>query len=143
MLLEKKVREAQVQQELLQAQLEMQELFFFFKHYVEPCYYGFVVETFYLIILCCIYFYELFLHSEEGDSIWTLPAFWVIAGIFIFFTGTSISSVMHGVLKNFSTQIMGLPLYSFIAQVLCVFLYGCPVVAFILLRKEKQARLFN
>ncbi|WP_026769283.1 hypothetical protein [Asinibacterium sp. OR53] len=117
-------------------------LFFFFRRYVEPCYYGFVVETFYLTFLCCIYFYELFLYSEEADSIWKLPAFWVITGIFIFFTGTAISSVMHGVLKNFSIRIMGLPLYSFIAQILCVFLYGCPIVAFILIRK-KQTRLSN
>lgn len=117
-------------------------LFFYLRQYAELWYYGFVIEGFYLTLLCCTYFYELFLHSEEGDSIWTLPPFWVVTGVFIFYTGTSLSSAMHEILKNPGMRVMGLPLYSFIAQVLSVFLYGCPTVAFILIR-EKQKRLSN
>lgn len=39
-------------------------------------------------------------------------------------------------------RIMGLPLYSFISQVLSVLLYGSPVVAFVLIRK-KQTKLLS
>lgn len=117
-------------------------LFFFFKHYIEPFFYGYTVAGLYLTLLCCVYFYELFLYSEEGDSILTLPPFWIASGIFIFFTGTSLSYVMHSILKNPSMRIMGLPLYSFISQVLSVLLYGSPVVAFVLIRK-KQTKLLS
>jgi hypothetical protein len=72
---------------------------------------------------------------------WTLPSFWVITGIFIFFTGTCLSNVMHSILTNPKIRILGLPLYNFIPQVLSVFLYGCPTVAFLLIRKQQTKQL--
>lgn len=117
-------------------------LFCFSRHYAEPFYYAFTITGLYLTLLCCVYFYELFLYSEEGDSILTMPPFWVATGVFIFFTGTSLSYVMHSMLKNPTLRIMGLPLYNFIGQVLSVFLYGCPVVAFVLIR-NRQTRSLN
>ncbi|PQV60581.1 hypothetical protein CLV53_10617 [Sediminibacterium magnilacihabitans] len=117
-------------------------LFFFFQRFTELFYYGMSVGSYYLTLLCCVYFFELFVNSEE-EILWSLPSFWIVAGTFIFFTGISLSFVMHKILAKPSVRIFNLPLYNFIPQLLSVILYGAYVVAFVLVKKKKQAQLLS
>lgn len=111
-------------------------LFFFYAVYVETYYYLMTLAGLYFTLLSCIYFYKLFIYTEEENVIY-LPDFWMAAGIFVFFSGVSLSFALHKTLAHPNIRIMNMSLYNFIPQVLSIILYGCFAVTFILCRKKK------
>jgi hypothetical protein len=111
-------------------------LFFFFAVYVESYFRIMTLASLYFTILSCIYFYKVFIHVEE-ENVVALADFWMVTGIFVFFSGTSLSFVLHHTLARPDIRIVGLYLYNLIPQVLSIILYGCFIAAFILCRKKK------
>ncbi len=111
-------------------------LFFFSYIYVESYFYLMALNGFCFTALSCIYFYRLFINVEEVSALF-LPDFWMAVGIFTFFSGISVSFVLHETLAHANIRIMGLYLYNIIPQVLSIILYGCFITAFILCRKKK------
>ena len=110
-------------------------LFFFYTVYVEAFYYVLTLVGIYLTLLSCIFFYQLFQRDEEGEAL-SSPDLWIVSGIFVFFTGTCLTFVLHKTLTGPDRWLFGQPLYNLIPQVLSIILYGFFAKAFMLCRKK-------
>jgi hypothetical protein len=116
--------------------------FCFYAEYSEMYYNTMVIGGFFLCCLCCTYLYEQFVLSDDFEvNLMTVPDFWMVTGILIFFVGISISFALHYFLKGDGITIFGMPLYHFFPQVLSVFLYGCITVAIIQWKKYQEKLL--
>ena len=113
-------------------------LFFFFSDYKSYDFYLPVYTGFYLAIVASIYLYKISIKDDTEFALTKQVGFWVASGVLIFFSGISISFLLHSFLKNATIKIWGMSIYNFIPQVLSIFLYGCITIAIIVCKKKNQ-----
>jgi len=81
----------------------------------------------YMIVLCCLFFYELLLHPLEGE-LRKVPMFWISTGILFFHLGDLSFDLLFNLLKNEAT---GKEFFTSINNNLILILYSCFIIAFL------------
>jgi len=81
----------------------------------------------FMIVLCCLFFYELLLHPLEGE-LRKVPMFWISTGILFFHLGDLSFDLLFNLLKNDAT---GKDFFQSINNNLILILYSCFIIAFL------------
>jgi hypothetical protein len=81
----------------------------------------------FMIVLCCLFFYELLLHPLEGE-LRKEPMFWIGTGILFFHLGDLSFDLLFNLLKNEAT---GKEFFQSINNNLILILYSCFIIAFL------------
>jgi hypothetical protein len=89
--------------------------------------YTVVLGSLFMIILCCLFFYELLLNPLEGE-LRKVPMFWISTGILFFHLGDLSFDLLFNLLKNDAT---GKEFFSSINNNLILILYSCFIIAFL------------
>jgi hypothetical protein len=89
--------------------------------------YTVVLGSLFMIILCCLFFYELLLNPLEGE-LHKVPMFWISTGLLFFHLGDLSFDLLFNLLKNDAT---GKDFFSSINNNLILILYSCFIIAFL------------
>ena len=81
----------------------------------------------FMVLLCCLFFYELLLNPLEGE-LRKVPMFWIGTGILFFHLGDLSFDLLFNLLKNDAT---GKEFFTSINNNLILILYSCFIIAFI------------
>lgn len=82
-----------------------------------------------IIIICCLYFY-FFLKKEEYVDIYKHPPFWIIAGLFFFYFGSTACNIFYTYLASINLK-QQIPVRFIIFALLNFILYSCWMRAFL------------
>lgn len=100
--------------------------------------YTFLVGSFFMVLLCCFYFYE----SVQADSIdlqlSRQPFFWVSSGLLIFYLGSVIINALFEYLVSNGLKSESAEIYKIINQSLNVILYSSFCIAFYLCPNNRK-----
>ena len=99
------------------------------------------IGAFIICILCLLFFYTHIKNPSQYKSLTDVPAFWMVAGILLFYTGISIYVAIYKSLADANIKIWGTSIQNFIPQVLSLFLYTAIIAAFIKCHRITKYRL--
>jgi hypothetical protein len=91
----------------------------------------------FMVIFCCLFFYELLLNPLEGE-LRKEPMFWISTGILFFYLGNLSFDLLYNLLKNDAT---GRDLFKSINNNLILILYSCFIIAFLCQRSLAKSLL--
>jgi hypothetical protein len=107
--------------------------FFFVQGYKTFDNYTVLVGSFILILLACLFFYELILKTDGEVSLLSVPMFWIGNGLFIFSTGTFFYISVFNYLNNKRVDWVE-DIFNLIMPNLNVVLYSCIIIGILLLK---------
>lgn len=88
--------------------------------------------------LCLLFFYALIKNPFGFRSLTDVPAFWMVAGILVFYSGISIYMTIYDTLAEKKIRLLGATLQNLIPQVLSLVLYSTIIVAFMKCRTMRS-----
>jgi len=97
--------------------------------------YTIVLGSMFMVIFCCLFFYELLLNPLEGE-LRKVPMFWIGTGILFFYLGDLSFDLLFNLLKNDAT---GRNLFQSINNNLILILYSCFIIAFLCQRSLRKS----
>ncbi len=100
--------------------------------------YTFLLGSFFIVIFCCLFFYESVLPEYLENTLTKQPFFWVCTGLLLFYLGSVIINALFEYLRSFDMQIEGKKIYGTINQSLNVILYSAFIFSFILCRNNSK-----
>ncbi|MBA4257978.1 MAG: hypothetical protein C0446_02360 [Chitinophaga sp.] len=100
--------------------------------------YTFLLGSFFIVLFCCLFFYESVLPEHLDHPLAKQPFFWVCTGLLLFYMGSVIINALFEYLRSYDLQEEGKRIYGIINQSLNVVLYSAFIYAFILCRKNKK-----
>jgi len=100
--------------------------------------YTFLLGSFFIVLFCCLFFYESVLPEHLDHPLAKQPFFWVCTGLLLFYMGSVIINALFEYLRSYDLQQEGKRIYGIINQSLNVVLYSAFIYAFILCRKNKK-----
>jgi len=100
--------------------------------------YTMVVGSIFMIIFCCLYFYELLLNPLEGDLLRD-PMFWISTGILFFYLGDLSYNLLFNLLQKYAVNTG--KLFQSINNNLILMLYSCFIIAFLCKRNPRKSLL--
>ena len=100
--------------------------------------YTFLLGSFFIVVFCCLFFYESVLPEHLDNQLTLQPFFWVCTGLLLFYLGSVIINALFEYLRSFDMQEEGKRIYGIINQSLNVVLYSSFIFAFILCRKNNK-----
>ncbi len=103
--------------------------------------YTFLLGSFFIVLFCCLFFYESVLPEHLDFPLAKQPFFWVCTGLLLFYMGSVIINALFEYLRSYDLQQEGKRIYGIINQSLNVVLYSAFIYAFILCRKNKKTYL--
>lgn len=103
--------------------------------------YTFLLGSFFIVLFCCLFFYESVLPEHLDHPLAKQPFFWVCTGLLLFYMGSVIINALFEYLRSYDLQEEGKRIYGIINQSLNVVLYSAFIYAFILCRKNKKTYL--
>ena len=103
--------------------------------------YTFLLGSFFLVIFCCLFFYESVLPDKIDQQLSKQPFFWIASGLLIFYLGSVIINALFEYLRNNDLQEEGKRIYGIINHSLNVILYTSFCIAFYLCRDNRKISL--
>ncbi len=100
--------------------------------------YTFLLGSFFIVVFCCLFFYESVLPEYLENTLTKQPFFWVCTGLLLFYLGSVIINALFEYLRSFDMQIEGKKIYGTINQSLNVILYSAFIFSFILCRNNNK-----
>jgi hypothetical protein len=100
--------------------------------------YTFLIGSFFIVVFCCLFFYESVLPEHLDTKLTLQPFFWVCTGLLLFYLGSVIINALFEYLRSFDMQEEGKRIYGIINQSLNVILYSSFIFAFILCRNNNK-----
>ena len=100
--------------------------------------YTFLLGSFFIVVFCCLFFYESVLPEHLNTKLTMQPFFWVCTGLLLFYLGSVIINALFEYLRSFDMQQEGIRIYGIINQSLNVILYSSFIFAFILCRNNNK-----
>jgi len=100
--------------------------------------YTFLLGSFFVVLFCCLFFYESVLPEHLDHPLAKQPFFWVCTGLLLFYMGSVIINALFEYLRSYDLQQEGKKIYGLINQSLNVVLYSSFIYAFILCRKTRK-----
>jgi hypothetical protein len=100
--------------------------------------YTFLLGSFFIVVFCCLFFYESVLPEFLENTLTKQPFFWVCTGLLLFYLGSVIINALFEYLRTFDMQIEGKKIYGTINQSLNVILYSAFIFSFILCRNNNK-----
>lgn len=100
--------------------------------------YTFLLGSFFIVVFCCLFFYESVLPEYLENTLTKQPFFWVCTGLLLFYLGSVIINALFEYLRSFDMQIEGKKIYGTINQSLNVILYSAFIFSFILCRNNSK-----
>ncbi len=100
--------------------------------------YTFLIGSFFIVVFCCLFFYESVLSEYLENTLTKQPFFWVCTGLLLFYLGSVIINALFEYLRTFDMQIEGKKIYGTINQSLNVILYSAFIFSFILCRNNSK-----
>lgn len=100
--------------------------------------YTFLLGSFFIVVFCCLFFYESVLPEYIESTLTKEPFFWVCTGLLLFYLGSVIINALFEYLRTFDMQIEGKKIYSTINQILNILLYTAFLISFIVCRNNNK-----
>lgn len=100
--------------------------------------YTFLLGSFFIVLFCCLFFYESVLPEHLDNPLTKQPFFWVCTGLLLFYLGSVIINALFEYLQSFDMQAEGKKIYGIINQSLNVVLYSAFIFAFVKCRTTKK-----
>jgi hypothetical protein len=100
--------------------------------------YTFLLGSFFIVVFCCLFFYESVLPEQLEKQLTKQPFFWVCTGLLLFYLGSVIINALFEYLRSFDMQEEGKRIYGIINQSLNVVLYSAFIFAFVLCRNNNK-----
>jgi hypothetical protein len=100
--------------------------------------YTFLLGSFFIVVFCCLFFYESVLPEFLENTLTKQPFFWVCTGLLLFYLGSVIINALFEYLRTFDMQIEGKKIYGTINQSLNVILYSAFIFSFIVCRNNNK-----
>lgn len=98
----------------------------------------FLLGSFFMVVFCCLYFYESVLPEHLDHELTKQPFFWVCTGLLLFYLGSVIINALFEYLRSFNMQAEGIKIYGLINQSLNIVLYSSFIFAFVLCRNTNK-----
>ncbi len=100
--------------------------------------YTFLLGSFFIVVFCCLFFFESVLPEHLDNKLTLQPFFWVCTGLLLFYLGSVIINALFEYLRSFDMQEEGKRIYGIINQSLNVVLYSSFIFAFVLCQKNNK-----
>jgi hypothetical protein len=100
--------------------------------------YTLLFGSFFMVIFCCVYLYELIITDAHNENLFKQPFFWICIGIFLFYLGSVIINSLFEYMLNNNLLSPGNNLYLLITRGLNMVLYSSFSISFILCNKNKK-----
>ncbi len=100
--------------------------------------YTFLLGSFFIVVFCCLYFYESVLPDQIDQQLSKQPFFWVCSGLLIYYLGSVIINALFEYLINNDLRLEGQRIYKIINHSLNVILYSSFCIAFYLCPNHKK-----
>lgn len=100
--------------------------------------YTFLLGSFFIVIFCCLFFYESVLPEKIDQQLSKEPFFWVCCGLLIYYLGSVIINALFEYLVYNDLRKEGQRIYRIINNSLNVILYSSFCVAFYLCPSRKK-----
>ena len=100
--------------------------------------YTFLLGSFFIVIFCCLFFYESVLPDKIDQQLSKQSFFWISSGLLIFYLGSVIINALFEYLRNNDLQEEGKRIYGIINHSLNVILYSSFCIAFFLCRDNRK-----
>lgn len=100
--------------------------------------YTFLLGSFFIVIFCCLFFYESVLPDKIDQQLSNQPFFWIASGLLIFYLGSVIINALFEFLRSNDLGDEGRRIYRIINTTLNIFLYSSFCIAFFLCRNNKK-----
>ena len=112
-------------------------VYLFFKPIAHFDTYLFIAGGLLIVIICLLFFYNYFNLDSAREELRWKPVLWISAGIVAYFTVACSVLALYNPLVSLKADLLGVPLYRLIPQILSIFMYTSFAYAFYLCRKEK------
>jgi len=99
--------------------------------------YTMVLGSFFMLVLCCLFFYEVLLTPLELE-LYRVPMFWISTGIFFFYLGDLSYDLCYNLLVKYALD-TGRKLFTTINNNLILVLYSCFIIAFLCKRNPPRS----
>ncbi|MDB5209698.1 MAG: hypothetical protein JWQ30_525 [Sediminibacterium sp.] len=100
--------------------------------------YTFLLGSFFIVVFCCLFFYESVLPEKIDQQLSKQPFFWICSGLLIYYLGSVIINALFEYLRNNDLGEEGKRIYGTINHTLNVILYSSFCIAFFLCRNNKK-----
>ncbi len=100
--------------------------------------YAFLVGSFFIVIFCCLFFYESVQPEKIDDQLSKQPFFWICSGLLIYYLGSVIINALFKYLTSNDLRTEGTKIYTIINNSLNVILYSSFCISFFLCRNHKK-----
>jgi hypothetical protein len=97
-----------------------------------------LIGSFFVVLFCCLFFYESILPDQIDQHLSKQPFFWICSGLLIFYLGSVIINALFEYLISNDLQEQGKRIYSIITHSLNVILYSTFCIAFYLCPNNKK-----
>ena len=101
--------------------------------------YTLLFGSFFMVIFCCSYLYELIIIDSQQESLFFHPFFWICMGILLFYLGSVIINALFEYMFNNNLLTADNNLYLLITRSLNIVLYSSFSISFIICNKTKKA----
>ena len=99
--------------------------------------YTMVLGSFFMIIFCCLFFYEVLLTPLELE-LYRVPMFWISTGILFFYLGDFSYDLAYNLIVKYEVD-SGRKLFTSINNNLILVLYSCFIIAFLCKRSPPRS----
>ena len=100
--------------------------------------YTLLFGSFFMVIFCCSYFYELIIIDTHKENLFNQPFVWISFGILLFYLGSVIINALFEHMLNNNLLSPGNNLYLLITRALNIILYSSFSISFILCNRNKK-----
>ena len=100
--------------------------------------YTFLLGSFFIVVFCCLFFYESVLPDKIDQQLVKQPFFWICSGLLIYYLGSVIINALFEYLRNNDLGEEGKKIYGTINHTLNVILYSSFCIAFYLCRDNRK-----
>jgi hypothetical protein len=100
--------------------------------------YTLLFGSFFMVIFCCVYLYELIINDTHYENLFNQPFFWICIGIFLFYLGSVIINSLFEYMLSNELLSRGNNLYLLITRGLNMVLYTSFSISFILCNRNKK-----
>jgi len=100
--------------------------------------YTLLFGSFFMVIFCCVYLYELIITDAHYETLFKQPFFWICFGILLFYLGSVIINSLFDYMLLNNLLSRGNNLYLLITRALNILLYSSFSISFILCNRNKK-----
>lgn len=100
--------------------------------------YAFLLGSFFIVIFCCLYFFESVQPEKIDDQLSKQPFFWICSGLLIYYLGSVIINALFKYLTSNDLRNEGTKIYTIINNSLNVILYSSFCISFFLCRNHRK-----